>query len=223
MGQTPSTPSSKRITPQDRAILDLKLQRDKLRQYRVRIQTLLDAEHAAAAVALRTGNKPLALLCLRRRKYQSTLLSQTDRQLSTLEELTSSIEFALVEQDVLFGLRQGNAVLKQIHKEMTLESVEKLMEETAEGVRYQKEVGEMLAGVMSNEDEDEVEDELEAMQREVVGGRKEDEGRRVEGLPSVPDAVPGAEEAERKAKARERAKARRAEIERQAAEEPMLA
>ena len=209
MGQASS---SKRVTAQDRAILDLKIQRDKLRQYRARIDALLKAEHDAAAAALRAGNKPLALLCLRRQKYQSTLLMQTDQQLATLQELTSSIEFALVQQDVVFGLKRGNEVLQQIRKEMTLENVERLVEDTAEGIRYQKEVSEMLTGAMSNQDEDEVEDELERMEREVTGAV----------LPNVPDAVIGERD-----KAKQRARARKEELERSAAaesrEEPMLA
>ena len=41
----------------------------------------------------------------------------------------STIEFSLVQQSVLHGLKQGNEVLTQIHKEMNLESVEKLLEE----------------------------------------------------------------------------------------------
>lgn len=50
----------------------------------------------------------------------------------------SSIEFSLVEKDVLFGLKQGNAVLKELHKEMTVESVDKLMGETADSIAYQR-------------------------------------------------------------------------------------
>lgn len=50
----------------------------------------------------------------------------------------ASIEFSLVEKDVLFGLKQGNTVLKELHKEMDLETVEKLMSDTAEGIAYQK-------------------------------------------------------------------------------------
>lgn len=50
----------------------------------------------------------------------------------------ASIEFSLVEKDVVFGLQQGNSVLKEIHKELSVESVERLMSETAEGVAYQK-------------------------------------------------------------------------------------
>ena len=50
----------------------------------------------------------------------------------------STIEFSLVEVSVLHGLQQGNEALKLIHKEMNLESVEKLLEETAEAQAYQR-------------------------------------------------------------------------------------
>lgn len=43
-----------------------------------------------------------------------------------------------MEKDIIFGLKQGNEALAAIHKEMNIESVEKLMEETAEGIAYQK-------------------------------------------------------------------------------------
>lgn len=39
---------------------------------------------------------------------------------------------------VLHGLQQGNEVLKEIHKELNLENVERILEETAEGREYQR-------------------------------------------------------------------------------------
>ena len=50
----------------------------------------------------------------------------------------STIEFSLVEVSVLHGLKQGNEILKEIHKELNVESVEKLLEETAEAREYQR-------------------------------------------------------------------------------------
>lgn len=50
----------------------------------------------------------------------------------------STIEFSLVEVSVMHGLKQGNEVLKEIHKQMSVESVEKLMEETADARAYQR-------------------------------------------------------------------------------------
>jgi charged multivesicular body protein 6 len=38
----------------------------------------------------------------------------------------------------MHGLSMGNEVLKQLHQEMSLEKVEKLMDQTKEGVEYQR-------------------------------------------------------------------------------------
>lgn len=78
-------------------------------------------------------------MALRRKKYQESLLAKTDAQLDQLEKLTGSVEFALVQKDVVFGLGQGTKVLQAIHKEMGgLESVEKMMGETEEARAYQE-------------------------------------------------------------------------------------
>ncbi|KAI5818789.1 SNF7 family protein [Pyronema omphalodes] len=210
--------NNNKVTSQDRAILNLKLQRDRLHQYQRRISTVLSAETDAAKSLLAKGDKPRALLALRRRKFQENLLAQTDAQLATLEQLVSSIEFALVEKDVYFGLKQGSEVLKQINKEMSLESVERLMEESQEGIRYQKEISEMLGSVMSNEMEDEVEEEMERLERELRGEVA------VEDLPEVPKDIRETEEEKvRKAKERAKARAKAREEERAREEEGLVA
>lgn len=122
-----------------RAILDMKNQRDKLHQYQRRITVLTDREKAIAKEMLAKGDKTRALLALRRKKYQETLLAKTDAQLEQLEKLTSSVEFALVQKDVVFGLQQGTNVLQEIHKEMGgIDHVEKLMGDTADAIAYQQ-------------------------------------------------------------------------------------
>ncbi|KAG6381077.1 Snf7-domain-containing protein [Boletus reticuloceps] len=200
MGSGQSTP---KITQQDRAILDLKLQRDKLKQYQKKvcsyvhidmsfpqnplsqIQVILEREHQIARSHLIAGDKDRALIALRRRKYQQSLLLRTDDQLAALEQLVSTIEFSLVEVSVLHGLKQGNEVLKEIHREMSLESVERLMEETHEAREYQRvrhfgslgclhelslyfhiiqEISNLLANQLTLEEEDAVQAELLELQ-----------------------------------------------------------
>ncbi|RMZ77326.1 hypothetical protein DV737_g4403, partial [Chaetothyriales sp. CBS 132003] len=142
-----NTNSRAKITDQDRAILDLKNQRDKLRQYQKRITVLTTRETEIAKACLVRGDKAKALLALRRKKYQESLISKTDAQLEQLEKLTSSVEFALVQKDVYFGLQRGTEVLKEINKEMGgLQAVEKLMEDTAEARAEQESIGAALAG-----------------------------------------------------------------------------
>lgn len=117
----------------------MKNQRDKLKQYQKRITVITDREQAIARECLRAGNKDKALLALRRKKYQESLLLKTDQQLAQLEALTSDVEFALVQKDVVFGLQQGTSVLKEIHKEMGgLEKVEMILGESEEAQAYQK-------------------------------------------------------------------------------------
>ena len=153
-----------------RATLDLKNQRDKLQQYQKRISKLTDLETSIARECLKRGQRSKAQLALRRKKYQESLLTQTDAQLEQLQKLTDDIEFAAVQKDVMFGLRQGTAVLKQIHAEMGgIENVEKLLGENEEARAYEREISELLGGQLSNADEDEVENELHALDTEVNG------------------------------------------------------
>ncbi|KAJ3569058.1 hypothetical protein NP233_g5302 [Leucocoprinus birnbaumii] len=207
MGAKQSLP---KITAQDKAILDLKLQRDKLRQYQKtvryyifelgigwlsdlaikrQIQHVLDREHAIAKTHLSNGQKDRAMVALRRRKYQESLLVKTDQQLETLEQLVSTIEFSLVEVSVLHGLKQGNEVLKEIHREMNPESVERLLEETQEAREYQREISDMLANNLTLDEEEAVQEELRQLEAEALG---ETEKPAVE-LPIAPSTQPVSE------------------------------
>ncbi|KAK1247079.1 hypothetical protein MKX08_000881 [Trichoderma sp. CBMAI-0020] len=170
-----------KITEQDKAILDMKIQRDRLHQYQRRITVLTNKETEIAKQLLAKGDKKRALLALRRKKYQESLLSKTDAQLEQLEKLTASVEFAQIQKDVVFGLQQGTKVLSEIHAEMGgIEHVEKLMEENAEAIAYQNEISEMLGTRITAQDEEEVEDELAALEAEMSGVNQK--------LPTVPNA-----------------------------------
>lgn len=186
----------------------MKNQRDQLKQYRKRITVVTDREKEIARQCLANGQKDKALLALRRRKYQESLLSQTDTHLEKLEQMTSDIEFAQVQKNVMFGLQRGTEVLKLVNKEMGgLAAVEKMMEDSAEARQQQEEISEALAGRLSNLEEDEVEDELEALRQEVEGAKLPDAPNQAL-LPNVPVET----EAERDERRRIRAKERRAEL-----------
>lgn len=191
----------------------MKNQRDKLRQYQKKITVITNRETEIAKECLAKGQKDKALLALRRKKYQESLLSQTDAQLEQLERLTANVEFSLVQKDVVFGLQRGTEVLKMINKEMGgLAAVEKIMEDSAEARREQEEISEALAGQLSNQEEDDVEDELEALEREIEGVKLPDAPNKTiitDGdLPNAPET-----ELDRELRRKERAKQRRAQLE----------
>ena len=174
----------------------MKNQRDKLQQYQKRITIITDRETTIAKSWLAKGDKQRALLALRRKKFQETLLAKTDSQLATLEQLTAKVEFALVQKDVLFGLKQGTEVLKQINAEIGgIDKVEKMMEEGEEAREYQRQVSEMLEGGLSTGEEEEVEEELARLEEGITAAERpleQQEGSQVAAgdLPNVPSTQP---------------------------------
>lgn len=124
---------------------------------------MIERETDLAKQMLQAGSKAKALLFLKKKKYQEQLLEQTDAQLINLEQLTHSIEYALVEKELLDGIRHGNQVLNAIHKETSLEDVERLMHDTADAIAYQNDIERMLGGALSSVDEDDLLQDLESM------------------------------------------------------------
>jgi len=161
-----------------------------LKQYQKKIQTVLTREHEIAKQQLAAGHKDRAVVALRRRKYQESLLAKTDGQLESLEQLVSTIEFSLVQASVLHGLKQGNDVLKEIHKEMNPESVEKLLEETAEAQAYQREIDEMLSNTLTLDEEDAVQEELRQLQAEAAVAAAPEKPLTLPNVPTEEPAVP---------------------------------
>lgn len=76
-----------KITSKDRAVLDLKIQRDKLRQYQKQLELVQSRETELAKQFLAKGDKNRALLALKKKKYQDSLLEKTDGQMLMLEQL----------------------------------------------------------------------------------------------------------------------------------------
>ncbi|XP_076852896.1 charged multivesicular body protein 6 [Brachyhypopomus gauderio] len=152
-----------RVTEQDRAILLLKHHRDKLRQYQKTLGLQLEKERLLAIQLLKDGRKERVLLLLRKKHYQDQLLDKTETQISNLECMVQHLEYAQIELKVLEGLKVGNDCLKKMHEALSIVDVGRVMEETQEALEYQKQIDELLAGSLSQEDEEEVLAELEAI------------------------------------------------------------
>ncbi|KAF1373488.1 hypothetical protein PFLUV_G00239390 [Perca fluviatilis] len=85
MGNLFGKKKATRVTEQDKAVLQLKQQRDKLRQYQKRINLQLEKERLLAKQLLKNGKKEKALLLLKKKRYQDQLLDKTENQIGNLE------------------------------------------------------------------------------------------------------------------------------------------
>lgn len=176
MGQQTSQP---KITAQDRAIFQLKRQRDNLKQYQRKLNTVIDRQTELAKLALKDGNPDRAKVLLRLKKHQQSVINTTYEQLGNLENLIGTIEFKLIEKDVIYGLSQGNEVLKKLNSEMSVEKIDKVLDDLEDERLKVDEVSDMLGSGLSNLDENEVEEELQRLEEEVLGKKVEEPKKKV--------------------------------------------
>ncbi|CAH2037220.1 unnamed protein product, partial [Iphiclides podalirius] len=152
-----------RVTEQDKAVLQLKQQRDKLKQYQKKIELNLERDRQLAKKLLAEGKRDRAKLLLKKKRYQEQLLGNTDAQLEKLEQLTHDLEFTQIELQVLEGLKTGNVALKKVHDILNIDEIEKILDETKEGIEKQREIDELISGHLTTEDDEAIEAELESI------------------------------------------------------------
>lgn len=202
MGNAPSSP---KVTAQDKAILQVKLQKDKLLKYQKKSNLLLKSETEQIKIYLRQNDKRSAKVLLKRTKYQETLLENVSSQIMNLENMIQNIEFKLVEKEFLKGLTNGNEILKKLNKEMNINDVEKLMDDVNDNIQYQEEIDQVLStSIVGKDVEDEIDEELRLLEEQEAAknGPKKEEliGKlpSVDGLPEIKHDEPQIEEEEKK-------------------------
>jgi len=152
-----------RVTEQDKAVLQLKQQRDKMKQYQKRIYTNLERDKELVRRLLKEGKKDRAKLMLRKKKHQEQVLQQTEVQMEKVEEMVHTLEYSQIEMQVVNGLRAGNEALKKIHELLSVDEIERILDETHESVEKQREIDQLLSGALTDQDEEDVLQELDQL------------------------------------------------------------
>ncbi len=78
-----------KVTAHDRAMLELRVHRDKVYSYKKKLEGVLEREQELAKAALQRGDRKKALVILKKRKFQENLLEKAESQLGNLDEMVT--------------------------------------------------------------------------------------------------------------------------------------
>ncbi|CAK7209582.1 ESCRT-III subunit protein snf7 [Sporothrix bragantina] len=158
----------KKDTPKN-AILGLRSQLEMLQKREQHLQAQIDQQDAVARKNV-TTNKAAAKTALRRKKAHEHSLEQTQAQIGTLEQQVNAIESANINRETLAAMERAATAMKQIHGGLTPEKVD----ETMERIHEQNQLSEEIVNAITSNpigdplDEDELDEELEALQQEAL-------------------------------------------------------
>lgn len=172
------------ITDVDKAVLTLKTQRRKLVAERKRVENVITREIEIARQLIAQGNKSRALLALKKKKVQQGRIDQLDVWLLNVEEMLGNIENTKNNNQIYSALKQGNSALKELQKDVSVEDVEMLMEDSAEAKATQERMSEALSESLTPEEDEDVAAELKAMESSSTAHEVAEE------LPDVPQHTP---------------------------------
>jgi len=165
----PSQPPKREVSQIDRAILDLKVSRDRLTRYKKKLN-LDSTKLLSKAKTYKSKNTSAdtknALNLLKLRKLKLKEVDNIDSQLLTLQGMVSNIQSKEEEKEVLAALRTGKNALEKLHAENSLEDVMNLMDDVQEQNELEEEINNVLVNTgetLTLVEEDELELELQAL------------------------------------------------------------
>ena len=155
----PSSHQTK-INQEERALLDCKLCRDKIKKYIKSLEQKASLKKEKAKEALKDKNRDKAKLYMRQSKMYQTQIQTSYGQLEMIETQITQIESAQSQKDVFTVLKEGNNVLKQLQEEVNAEKMEELSDDLNELKDKNDELTQFFKDRGIEENEEELDDEL---------------------------------------------------------------
>ena len=165
----------------DKAVLDLKVSRDRLKKYKQRIEQDNQKSLDLAKKLAKEGKLDRAKLVIRSMKQREAMITKVEGMQDQIQTQLDNLEQASMTRMVYDSLQSTNSILKQMTEEISVEKVEALMDENAEQNEKLEEVASLLAQNMSPEVEESAEEEYERMLGEL--GLQDDEAENQEEQP----------------------------------------
>lgn len=149
----------------DRTVLDLKNARDKLRRFRKKLDEDCVRLKDKAAVYLDNNQKERAISLLKLRKYKTKEADNVESQLFNLMNMINTVEFEVQNVEVLQAMQKGTEALNKMHENISLETVERILDESREAIELENQIANMISAEFTKNDDDEIEEEYERIKK----------------------------------------------------------
>lgn len=118
-----------KLSKEDKAILDCKQARDKIKSYIKRLEENEKNQKQKAKELLKQKEKDKAKYCLAQSKMYKMQIENSQNQLAAVEEQINRLDIAKTQQNVFNVLENTNQVLRDLQKEVNVERLEKIGED----------------------------------------------------------------------------------------------
>ncbi len=170
------------LSETEKAILECKSCRDNISKYIRNLEQKEIKSKEKAKDLLRKKQKDRAKLYLKQSKLFREQSKVADTQLQMINEQIMNIESASTMKEIMDCLNQGNSVLKNLQKEVSIEHWDNIRDDMDELKERDREISDFFKerGIDEEEYEAECEDELNKLLYEIQGNNELD-------LPNVPN------------------------------------
>lgn len=120
-------------------------------------------EHNKAKEFTRQKNKKAALMCLKKKKMLEAQVENLSNNVLRVQDQIITLEGAKATTETVKAMREGAGAMKNMQKQMDINSVDDVMDEIQEQTDNMKQIQEALAapiGALADLDEDELDAEL---------------------------------------------------------------
>ena len=159
-----------KINEEERALLNCKLCRDKIKKYIKSLEKNVALKKEQAKEALKNKNRDRARFFMRQGKMYEEQIKSSDGQLQMIETQITQIENAQNQKDVFTVLKEGNDVLKKLQEEVNVEKMQEVADDLDDLKEKNDELTQFFKDRGIEENEEELDDDLnkliESVQKE---------------------------------------------------------
>jgi charged multivesicular body protein 6 len=154
---------SEDLSSADKARLELKRGRDRLRRQQEAAELCIAQEKAVAKELVAKGQKDKAILVLKRKAMKEKLLERARGQMLNVETMIANIEEAETNLKVFETLKLGNETLKTLQEQMSVDDINDILDDTAESIRVQEDISAALSQSLNTSEQAEIDAEVAEM------------------------------------------------------------